>query len=177
MHDDLGRFPVAALDIDHLQHQPLGIERQALGAALEQQGLAMLDPQLIAGSAFAFFGEGREHVVIIDDAVLEDLDEAGALVRVGRLEHRRQILVHVDRARHEARAPLPSTKAQGVNGRSSEPNGVEGNARADMAGRRILALGQAVDLVVEQQHLAIQVAADQVQRVVAADRQARRRRR
>ena len=44
-------------------------------------------------------------------------------------------------------------------------------ARAGAAGRRVLALGQAVDLVVEQQHLAIEIAAQQVHHVVAADRQ------
>ena len=39
------------------------------------------------------------------------------------------------------------------------------------AGGRILALGQAVDLIVEQQDLAVEVAAQDVHRVVAADAQ------
>jgi len=43
-------------------------------------------------------------------------------------------------------------------------------ALADRAGRRILTLGQAVDLVVEQDDLQVDVAADHVHQVVAADR-------
>ncbi len=41
----------------------------------------------------------------------------------------------------------------------------------DARRRRILPLGQTVNLVVEQQHLAIEIAANEVHRVVAADRQ------
>ena len=43
--------------------------------------------------------------------------------------------------------------------------------RALTAGRRILPLGQAVDFVVEQHELAIKIAAQQMHRVIAADRQ------
>ena len=69
------------------------------------------------------------------------------------------------------RAPEPSAKAQGVTGPVDRAERGRGRARADAAGRRILALGQAVDLIVEQQDLAIEVAAQHVHRVVAADRQ------
>ena len=63
----------------------------------------MLDPQLVARCVL-LFGEGREHVVIIDDAVLENFDEPGALVRVRSLEHGDEVLVDVDRARDEPAA-------------------------------------------------------------------------
>ena len=66
-----------------------------------------------------------------------------------------------DPKREDARRHRPVDRAERGRGR----------ARADPAGRRILALGQAVDLVVEQQDLAIEVAAQDVHRVVAADRQ------
>ena len=44
--------------------------------------------------------------------------------------------------------------------------------RAGARGRRILALGQAVDFVIEEDDLQVDVAADGVDQVVAADRKA-----
>ena len=60
----------------------------------------------------------------------------------------------------------------GRSGVSIEPRGLDLVSRAGARGRRILALGQAVDLVVEQDDLQVDVAADGVDQVVAADRQA-----
>ena len=57
----------------------------------------------------------------------------------------------------------------GLIGRSTEPYGVLLVRGADGARRRILPLGQPVDLVVEQDDLHVQVAADAVQQVIAAD--------
>ena len=121
-------------------------------------------------------GEAGEDVVIIDDAILVDFDEARAAVGVRGLEHLGQVLVDVDAARDEPRARAEREGA----GRHRPVDRAErsrGRARADAAGRRILALGQAVDLIVEQQDLAVEVAAQHVHRVVAADATARRRRR
>ena len=59
----------------------------------------------------------------------------------------------------------------GLNGWSSEPNGVDLVTLPELAGRRVLALGQPVDLVVEQQDREVDVAAQRVDEVVAADRQ------
>ena len=42
----------------------------------------------------------------------------------------------------------------------------------DLRGWRVLAFGEAVDAVVEQQDLQVEIAADDVEQVVAADRQA-----
>src|SRR3546814_17169450 len=70
-----------------------------------------LDPQLVRRRV-GFGGEGREHVVIIDDAVLEDLDEARALVRMRGLQHLGQVLVDVDPARHEPRARAERERAR-----------------------------------------------------------------
>src|SRR3546814_5511955 len=41
---------------------------------------------------------------IIDDTVLKNLDKGRAFVRMGRLQHVRQFLRHVEAARNEARA-------------------------------------------------------------------------
>src|SRR3546814_4125009 len=56
---------------------------------------------------------------------------------------------------------------------SSDLRAIRGRraAGADTAGRRILPLGQAIDLVVEQHDLAVEIAADDVHRMIAADRQ------
>ena len=54
----------------------------------------------------------------------------------------------------------------------SSPAGSTWSCLPMRRGRRILALGQAVDLVVEQDDLQVDVAADGVDQVVAADRQA-----
>jgi hypothetical protein len=115
-------------------------------------------------------GEGREHVVIIDDAILVDFHERSAAMAVGRLQHRGQILVHVDAARDERGARSPAQRRRGDRPVDRAERGGRA-ARADPAGRRILALRKAIDLVVEKQDLAIEVAAQDVHRVVAADRQ------
>ena len=79
------------------------VEREALGAAREQHLLARLEPQLLVRGDVAL-GEAGEHVVVIDDAILVDFDEARAAVRVRGLEHVGQVLVDVDAAGDEPRA-------------------------------------------------------------------------
>ena len=85
-------------------------------------------------------------------------------------EHGGQILVHVDRPRNEA--PAASERKRARTGRTIDrTEWRRGRAGADARGGRILPLGQAVNLVVEQQHLTIEVAPEQVHRVIATDRQ------
>ena len=74
------------------------------------------------------------------------------------------------RATKVASAPMASDS--GRSGLSMRALRARLGARAEPRGRRILALGQAVDLVVEQDDLQIDVAADGVDQVVAADGQA-----
>ncbi len=69
-------------------------------------------------------------------------------------------------------APAPTANAPGEIGVSNEPAGVDGERVPGPRRRRVLAFRQAVDLVVEQQDLEADVAAQRVQQVVAADRQA-----
>ena len=171
MHDHAGGLPVAIDNIDHLQRQLGQVERDALDPtglfAAEQHRFAVLEPEL---AIFGTLGSGEivEPVLVIDDAVLEDFHEGRALVGIGGLEHVRQVLRHVEPAGDEA--------GTGTQGKSAGQRGPVDRAQrrgravgAFTAGRRVLAFGQAVDLVVEQQHLAVQVAAQQVHRVVAAD--------
>ena len=125
---------------------PLAPPANSIGSPSCQPELAVLGA--LAG------GEVVEHVLVVDDAVLEDLDERRALVGVRGLQHVGQVLRHVEAAGDEARARAEREGA-GRAGRSTEPSGVEGLVVPIAAGRRILALGQAVDLVVEQQDLAV----------------------
>ena len=90
---------------------------------------------------------------------------------VRRLEHLGQFLRHVEPARDEASAAAEREGA-GIGRAIDRTLRGRRRGRADAAGRRVLAFGQAVDLVVEQQDLAIEVAAQDVHRVVAADRHA-----
>ena len=74
-----------------------------------------------------------------------------------------------ERATKVASAPIAMQR--GLTGRSTEPYGVLLVRSADGAGRGVLTLGQSVNLVVEEDDLHVEVAADHVQEVVAADRE------
>ena len=112
-----------------------------------------------------------ERAVVEDRAVLVDLDERGASVRGRRGQHRGEVLaVGVDGAGHEG--------ALGAERQRDRVERVVQRAHrrrlGDLAGLRgggVLALGQAVDPVVEQQDRHVHVAAQRVDQVVAADRQ------
>ena len=112
-----------------------------------------------------------EGAVVEDVAVLVDLDERGALVGVGPAEGLHHVLaVHVVGPGHEG--------GLGAEGQAERVERVVERAErrrlgdlAHLRGRRVLALGQAVDLVVEQQDGDVHVAAQGVDQVVAADRQ------
>jgi hypothetical protein len=62
---------------------------------------------------FSLAVNGRKHVVIVDDAILIDFDEAGAPVGVRGLQHVDQILVNVDAAGDEAGARSRARKRTG----------------------------------------------------------------
>ena len=89
-----------ALDVERARR-----EAQALVAlGTEHQRLAMGDVDLRLLRHLAV-GEGGEDAVVVDEAVLEDLDEAGAVVGVGALEYGLQMaLVGIHRARDETAA-------------------------------------------------------------------------
>ena len=130
----------------------------------------MFDEDLAFGGRRAV-GETGEHAVIVDDAVLMDFDEGRSLVGVGRRQHAGEMGdLGIDGAGDEARAG-----AEGEGGRRER--GVDrtarrgGRARAEARSGRELALGQPVDLIVEQQYLHVDIAPQHVKQVVAADAQ------
>src|SRR3546814_10420186 len=87
MDDHARRLPVAIDHIDDLEFERILVERDALGAprllATEQHRLAVPEPELTVLGALRR-GEVLKHVLVIDDAVLENLDERRDLVRVDR---------------------------------------------------------------------------------------------
>ena len=112
-----------------------------------------------------------EGAVVEHVAVLVDLDESRALVGGGRLQRRGHVgLVGVHGARHEARlgAQRQGHRVERVVLRP-ERRGLRDLAL--LARRRVLALREPVDLIVEEQDLQRHVAAQRVDQVVAADRE------
>ncbi len=145
------------------------VHADALLAVLaEDHGLAVLQVEHVVGADGAL-GEGVEGSVVEDVAVLVDLDEGDALVAGGGVDDRAEVLhVDVDGARDEGRL-----------GRDGERGGVDRvvdhahrrglGLLAELAGRAVLPLRQAVDAVVEEDVVDVEVAADGVHEVVAAD--------
>ena len=117
------------------------------------------------------FAERPERAVVVDDAVLQDLDQRRAPMRVRAHQNPgHMVLQRVDAAGHE-RCARAKREERGVDRPLDRSAGRGGRTRADRRGRRILTLGQAVDGVVQEQQIEIDVAAEHMQEVVAADRQ------
>ena len=150
----------------------IAVEPESPVAVLaEDQLLAVLHQDLRIGGG-RLVGPARKRPVVVYDAVLDDLDERCAAMGMRPLENPRKVLlVGVDRARDEAGAGAEREHGR-VDRRVDRALRGRGRPRAEPRGRRVLPLGEAVDFVVEQQHLDVDVAPDRVQRVVAADRQA-----
>jgi hypothetical protein len=112
-----------------------------------------------------------EGAVVEDVAVLVDLHERRALVLGRRTQHRLQVLaVGVDGAGHERRLRAQRQR-QRVERRVRRAGRRRLGDLAELGGRRVLPLVRPVDPVVEQQDLQVDVAAQRVDQVVAADRQ------
>ena len=115
--------------------------------------------------------EQVERAVVEHVAVLVDLDERAPPVGGRLAQHLREVLaVVVHRPRDERRL-----RAEGQRDRIERVvHRAERGRLGDLAllrGWRVLALGQAVDLVVEQEDLQVHVPAEGVDQMVAADRQ------
>ena len=112
-----------------------------------------------------------ERAVVVDVAVLEDLDERRAAMRGRAAQDVGQaLLVGVDRARDERRLGA-EREAERVERVVDAAVRRRAGDLALLARRRVLALRQPVDPVVEHQDLDVHVAAQRVDQVVAADRQ------
>ncbi len=142
MDEDTGRLPVAAEDVDDFKMEMVDVEPEALDAAgllrAEQHRLAVLQPELAIFRALGS-GEVVEHVLVVDDAVLEDLDEGRTLVGISGLEHIRQVPGDIEAARDETR-PAAEREGGRLGGMVDRARRGRRGLRAFAAGWRILAL-------------------------------------
>ena len=168
MHQNLGGIGEGGVADDDVE----AVENQALGFVFaEENGLAFFELNQALFLDFAV-DDVVEGTVVEDHAVLPDLDQGQSLVLARSLEDG----VHV------AGVGVPGAGDKSGAGGEGEEERIEG--RIDRAvrsrfghlvllgGGRVLALGETVDAVVEEQDDHLDVAADRVHQVVAADRQA-----
>src|SRR3546814_6599503 len=93
MDQDVGLADAVLTQGHDLDLQQARLQAQALVPVLaEDQRLAVLDMKLRISRHF-LVGEVGEDAVVVDDAVLENLDEGGALVLVRPLEHDRKVFL------------------------------------------------------------------------------------
>ncbi len=168
MHDI--RFRNAVLTQGHrLRFEAAQADGLVAVLAVEER-LAVLEQQ--AGVvAHRFVRNGIVGAVVEDDAVLEYLDEGRALMLGGALEH----------AGHVGEVAVHRAGDEGGAGAQRQGDRAEGSVdaalrcglglHAQLGGRRILALGEAVDAVVEQDDLQADVAPHGVDEMVTADGQ------
>ena len=157
--------------VDDLDAAGLGVADQALGAFDAEADRLAVDQRDDRVGLGVVVLDRVERAVVEDRAVLVDLDERRAAVGGGRGEHRGEVLaVGVDGAGHERRlgAQRQGDRVERVVERAHR--GGLGDL-AGLGGGGVLALGEAVDPVVEQQDRHVHVAAQRVDQVVAADGQ------
>ena len=143
----------------------------AVGAEADRLAVHERDQHLVAAPACLVIVV--ERAVVEDVAVLVDLDERRAAGGRGRP---RNVSIMCLRSMSWVRATKRGLGAEGHDERVERRVDRAERRRlgdlAELARRRVLALGQPVDLVVEQQDREVDVAAQGVDQVVAADRQA-----
>src|SRR5215510_3831989 len=158
------------LGADDLRSDALHDERAPVVRRPEEQGLAVLEPELVLYLRLAVIDDVPRQIVV-HVAVLEDLDEARPLVGGGPLQHFVHVRdVAVDGAGHERRAAAERERER-VDRAIHRAHRRRLRHLAELAGRRVLPLREPVDPVVEEQDGQVHVAAQDVQHVVAADRE------
>ena len=112
-----------------------------------------------------------ERTVVVDVAVLEDLDERGSTMPSGRTKHFREpLLVGVDRPRDERRLRADRDRER-VERVVERPHRGRLRHLAELRRRRVLALREPVDPVVEEEDLEVHVPPQRMDEVVPADRE------
>ena len=169
VHEEVGDRGAASSDRHDLRAH--AVEADPLVALLaEDHRLAVLQdehPILF----HRLVGEVAPCAIVEDVAVLQHLHECRSPVLARAMQHLLQVLgVRVDRSSDEARLG-GGDEVDGDDRRLDRAERRRLRLLADRRGRRCLALGQAVDAVVEHDHLEVDVAAHRMDQVVAADRE------
>src|SRR5205085_1884277 len=162
--------PARVRELDDLGSEAVEADA-AVPVLAEDERLAVLDVDHAVVAHVALL-EGVKGAVVEDVAVLVDLEDRTAAVRGHALERRAEVLrVRVDRARDEARL---GREGDGKRLERIVDDAERRRLRAlpELARRRVLALRQPVDAVVEEDDLEVDVAPEGVDEVVAADREA-----
>ena len=156
-------------DLDDARTVGIDLDAELIVLA-EDDRLPILEPDPVLVPR-ALVREVGERLVVEDVAVLVDLEESRAVVLVHRGEHGdRVVAVHVDRPGDEGRL-RPEGEAHGVERPIQRPHGAGLRRLPHLGGRRVLALGEAVDLVIEQDDVEVDVSAERMDEVVATDRE------
>ena len=143
------------------------VDDAVLSVVAEGDGLAVFESDEVVVAGVGLF-ELFEGAVVEDVAVLVDLDEGGALVSAAALEDLSRCLRSMSMVRATKVASAPMARESGLKGWSASPAGwIWYSCR--FAGGRVLAFGEAVDAVVEEEDFEVDVAAEDVDEVVAAD--------
>ena len=154
-------------DVDDAERAVRVLLDAALALDAEADPLAVLEvdpvPLLLAHDV--------ERAVVVDVAVLEDLDECRPAVPRRRAEDVREaLLVGVDRARDERRLCADRHRER-VEGMVERAERSRLRDLPELGRRRVLPLREPVDAVVEEEDLQVHVAAQRVDEVVPADRE------
>ena len=160
---DVGHVNDLEPTIGTLDHAPLHVGAEADRLAVHQ-GDQHRGPGIVGGDLL-------ESPIVEDVAVLVHLDEGRTAVRMGPPEDLLHVCsVHVVGSGNEGRLGAERQADRIERGVDRPEWGRLGDLR-HLGGRRVLPLGQAVDLVVEHQDVHPDVAPQGVDQVVAADRE------
>ena len=155
-------------DVDDFEAAAARGDDALLEVGAEADRLAVLEADLVGRAPLAT--DGVEGAVVEDVAVLVDLDEGRAGVLGGGPQGVADVLLlDVDRAGDEGGVGA-ERQGERVERVVLGPERRRLGDLAGLRGGRVLALGQPVDLVVEEQQLDRDVAAQGVDQVVALDR-------
>src|SRR5579863_7133857 len=120
-------------------------------------------------AACVAFREVEPRAIVKDIAVLQNLDERRAFMRGGVFQGLFQVLLEdVDGASDESRLRANRERNR-IEGAVERAEGSRLGFLIELRCRRILALGQPVDAVIEEQNLEADISAEHVSRVISAD--------
>ncbi len=151
MDDEVG-FGNAVAELDDFD-VAVGFAANAFVAVLaEDEGLTVFEVEDVLAASVAF-GEREPGAVVEDVAVLEDFDEGGAFVRGGLLQRVFQMRLEDVHATRDESGFRADGQGNGIEGAIDGAEGRGLRFLVELGRGGILALGEAVDAVVEKKNL------------------------